>query len=111
MESITEPTPPPRRTHDRDRRLADVSVPYIGGGYAWDDARKLRELPSMIENDGYSINCAPMDLLVAAYDPDGRHAEDPLGAELIFRQALPAERRAAIADIRAFVDRLAVDHV
>ncbi|HWN27681.1 MAG TPA: alpha/beta hydrolase fold domain-containing protein [Actinomycetospora sp.] len=143
-----------------------VSVPYISGGYAWDDARKLRELPSMIENDGYFINCALMDLLVASYDPDGRHAEDPLawpyfatlddlaglpphvvtvneldplrdeglayyrkllaagvpvsgrvnlgivhGAELIFRQALPAERRAAIADIRAFVDRLAVDHV
>jgi acetyl esterase len=142
-----------------------VSVPYISGGYAWDDARKLRELPSMIENDGYFINCALMDLLVAAYDPHARHTEDPLawpyfatpddlaglpphvitvneldplrdeglayyrkllaagvpvagrtnlglthGAELIFRQALPAERRAAIADIRAFVDGLHVVH-
>ena len=55
-----------------------VSVPYISGGYAWDDARKLRELPSMIENDGYFINCALMDLLVAAYDPHARHTEDPL---------------------------------
>jgi len=142
-----------------------VSVPYISGGYAWDDARKLRELPSMIENDGYFINCALMDLLVAAYDPHARHTEDPLawpyfatpddlaglpphvitvneldplrdeglayyrkllaagvpvagrtnlglthGAELIFRQALPTERRAAIADIRAFVDDLHVVH-
>jgi hypothetical protein len=33
------------------------------------------------------------------------------GAEMIFRQALPAEHRAAIADIRAFVDRLTVDHI
>lgn len=157
----------------RARRSGDLdaidgvyaSVPYVSGGYAWDDARKLRELPSMIENDGYFINCALMDLLVAAYDPAGRHAEDPLawpyfataedlaglpphvisvneldplrdeglayyrkllaagvpvegrmnlgivhGAEAIFRQALPAERRAAIADIRAFVDRLPVVH-
>ncbi|GAA4812715.1 alpha/beta hydrolase [Actinomycetospora chlora] len=143
-----------------------ASVPYISGGYGWDDARKLREVPSMIENDDYFINCALMDLLVAAYDPEGRHAEDPLawpyfataddlaglpphvisvneldplrdeglayyrrllaagvpvegkvnlgivhGAEMIFRQALPAEHRAAIADIRAFVDRLTVDHI
>lgn len=143
-----------------------ASVPYISGGYGWDRARKLRELPSMIENDGYFINCALMDLLVAQYDPEGRHAEDPLawpyfataddlaglpphvitvneldplrdeglayyrkllaagvpvegrvhlgithGAEMIFRQALPAEHRAAIADIRAFVDRLTVDHI
>ncbi|GLZ44007.1 hypothetical protein Acsp06_01920 [Actinomycetospora sp. NBRC 106375] len=142
-----------------------ASVPYVSGGYAWDDARKLRELPSMIENDGYFINCALMDLLVAAYDPHGRHTEDPLawplfatdddlaglpphvisvneldplrdeglayyrkllragvpvegrmnlgivhGAEMIFRQALPGEHRAAIADIRAFVDRLDVVH-
>jgi acetyl esterase len=33
------------------------------------------------------------------------------GAELIFRQALPAERRSAVADIKAFVDGLTVEHV
>jgi len=38
----------------------------------------LRELPSMIENDGYFINCAMMDVLVAAYDPAGENAENPL---------------------------------
>ncbi len=37
-------------------------VPYISGGYGWTDIRKLRELPSMIENDGYFINCAMMDV-------------------------------------------------
>ena len=138
-----------------------ASVPYVSGGYAWDRARKARELPSMIENDGYFINCALMDLLVATYDPTDEHAQDPLawphfatdddlrglpphvisvneldplrdegraylrkleaagvtvagrmnlgivhGAEMIFRQALPEEHRAAIADIRAFVERL-----
>jgi acetyl esterase len=143
-----------------------AAVPYVSGGYAWDRARKLRELPSMVENDGYFINCALMDLLVASYDPHIRHAEDPLawpyfataddlaglpphvitvneldplrdeglayyrkllaagvpvegrmnlglthGAEALFRQGLPAEHRAAISDIRAFVDRLTVDHI
>ena len=53
-------------------------VPYISGGYGWTDIRKLRELPSMIENDGYFINCAMMDVLVAAYDPAGENAENPL---------------------------------
>ena len=55
-----------------------ASVPYISGGYGWDEARKRRELPSMVENDGYFLNCESMDLLVAAYDPTGEHAEDPL---------------------------------
>ncbi len=53
-------------------------VPYISGGYAWDDARKLRELPSLIENDRYFVNCLAMDLLVATYDPTGDNAENPL---------------------------------
>ena len=53
-------------------------TPYISGGYGWDDARKLQELPSMIENDLYFINCHAMDLLVTAYDPRGENAENPL---------------------------------
>ncbi|MFW0793107.1 alpha/beta hydrolase fold domain-containing protein [Gordonia sp. CPCC 205515] len=53
-------------------------VPYVSGGYLWDDERKLRELPSMIENNGYFIDCPMMGLLVATYDPTGEHAEDPL---------------------------------
>ena len=53
-------------------------VPYISGGYGWTDIRKLRELPSMIENDGYFLNCAMMDVIVAVYDPDSENTENPL---------------------------------
>jgi acetyl esterase len=53
-------------------------VPYISGGYAWDQARKLRELPSLVENDGYFIECQMMDLLVSIYDPTGDNGENPL---------------------------------
>jgi acetyl esterase/lipase len=67
----------------RDGRLDSIAgvyamVPYISGGYGWDDGRKLRELPSLLENDGYLINCQQMDLLVALYDPSGANAENPL---------------------------------
>ncbi|MGE0299014.1 MAG: alpha/beta hydrolase fold domain-containing protein, partial [Pseudonocardia sp.] len=40
--------------------------------------RKLRELPSMVENDGHYLNCEMMDLLVTVYDPTGENAENPL---------------------------------
>ena len=67
----------------REGRLAAIdgvfaSVPYISGGYGWDDDRKLRELPSMIENEGHYLSCAMMDMLVALYDPTGENAENPL---------------------------------
>ena len=55
-----------------------AAVPYISGGYSWPLERKLSELPSLVENDGFFINAAAMDHLVAVYDPDGEHAEDPL---------------------------------
>ena len=53
-------------------------VPYISGGYGWDISRKLRELPSLVENDGHFLNVPMMDLLVAAYDPTSENAENPL---------------------------------
>ena len=67
----------------RDGRLDRIDgvyamVPYISGGYAWPEERKLRELPSMVENDGHYIDCSMMDLLVAVYDPTGENAENPL---------------------------------
>jgi acetyl esterase/lipase len=67
----------------REGRLAAIdgvfaSVPYISGGYGWDEDRKLRELPSMIENDGHYLNCAMMAMLVAVYDPSGANAGNPL---------------------------------
>ncbi len=65
-----------------DRRdLVDgvaAAVPYISGAYAWPTERKLAELPSLVENDGFFINTGAMDHLVAIYDADGAHAEDPL---------------------------------
>ncbi|GAA0920093.1 alpha/beta hydrolase [Pseudonocardia zijingensis] len=53
-------------------------VPFISGGYGWSTERKLRELPSLVENDGHYIGCAMMDLLVTVYDPTGENAENPL---------------------------------
>jgi len=53
-------------------------VPYISGGYGWDRERKLREQPSMVENDGHYLDCSMMDMLVAVYDPTGENAENPL---------------------------------
>ncbi len=53
-------------------------VPYISGGYHWDEARQLRDLPSLVENNGYVISCEILDLLVATYDPTGANAENPL---------------------------------
>jgi hypothetical protein len=55
-----------------------ATVPYISGGYGWPQERKLAELPSLYENEGYFLNTAMMDLLVAIYDPTGDNAENPL---------------------------------
>ena len=67
----------------REERLDRIDgvyamVPYISGGYGWSRERKLRELPSMVENDGHYINCQMMDTLVVVYDPSGENAENPL---------------------------------
>jgi acetyl esterase len=53
-------------------------VPYISGGYGWPEERRLAELPSLVENDGWFINCSTLDLLVAAYDPADSERENPL---------------------------------
>lgn len=34
-----------------------ASVPYISNAYGWPRERKLRDLPSLVENDGYLIAC------------------------------------------------------
>jgi acetyl esterase/lipase len=67
----------------RDGRLDRIDgvyamVPYISGGYGWHTDRKLRELPSMVENNGHYIDCEMMDLLVSVYDPTGENADNPL---------------------------------
>jgi acetyl esterase len=53
-------------------------VPYISGAYGWSEADRLRELPSLVENDGYFISCALSALMVEVYDPGAAHSHDPL---------------------------------
>ncbi|MCO1654038.1 alpha/beta hydrolase fold domain-containing protein [Pseudonocardia humida] len=53
-------------------------VPYISGLYGGTGAERERALPSLVENDGYFISCALLDVMNAVYDPGGRHATDPL---------------------------------
>lgn len=53
-------------------------VPYISGAYGWSEADRARELPSLVENDGYFISCALSDMMVSVYDPDDAHGRDPL---------------------------------
>jgi acetyl esterase/lipase len=67
----------------REGRLGAIAgvyamVPYVSGGYGWDDDAKRAELPSLVENEGWFLNTLMMDVLVSAYDPSGEHARDPL---------------------------------
>jgi len=55
-----------------------ASVPYISGGYGWPLERRLAELPSLLENDGYFIACDLMALLAKYYGPAEGDAENPL---------------------------------
>ena len=67
----------------RDGRMDRVDgvyalVPFVSGAYAWSTERKLAELPSLVENDGYYLSCSMLDVLVMSYDPSGENAENPL---------------------------------
>src|SRR5262249_42529185 len=53
-------------------------VPYISGAYGWTEAERLRELPSLVENDGYFIACSMCALMAEVYDPGAAHSQDPL---------------------------------
>lgn len=53
-------------------------VPYISGMYGRTESERATELPSLVENDGYLMSCAVMDLMACVYDPQGEHATDPL---------------------------------
>lgn len=55
-----------------------ATVPYISGAYGLPVEWKLRELPSLIECDGYLVSCATSALNAKLYDPSGEHARDPL---------------------------------
>ncbi len=67
----------------RDGNLETIAgvyamVPYISGAYGWDEADQLAELPSLVENDGWFLNTAMMDVLVCSYDPQDGHRRNPL---------------------------------
>ncbi|MFG2725680.1 alpha/beta hydrolase fold domain-containing protein [Streptomyces canus] len=67
----------------RDGKLGVIAgvyamVPYISGAYGWDEAEQRAELPSLVENDGWFLNNAMLDVLVSGYDPEDAHRRDPL---------------------------------
>jgi acetyl esterase len=53
-------------------------VPYISGAYGWETQRLLKELPSLVECDGYVLGNKHMAVLAAVYDPGHKNAENPL---------------------------------
>lgn len=53
-------------------------VPYVSGAYGWRKDRAARELPSLVENDGYFINVGMTTGLAYYYSPGKGELEDPL---------------------------------
>jgi acetyl esterase len=53
-------------------------VPFISGAYGWDAERQARELPSLIELDGYLMSGIGNSLIALVYDPGNENAENPL---------------------------------
>jgi acetyl esterase/lipase len=67
----------------RDGHLAMIDgvyamVPYVSGMYGASDEEKARELPSLLENDGYFIRADSCALLATVYDPTGENRKNPL---------------------------------
>lgn len=63
----------------KDNRLAHINgvyalCPYIYG--AW--AQKSKDLPSLVENNDYLINCSLMEVFASVYDPENKNATNPL---------------------------------
>ncbi|SMY20485.1 unnamed protein product [Zymoseptoria tritici ST99CH_1A5] len=52
--------------------------PYISGAYNMPSEWKLRELPSLVELDGYLVMCSSSSLHARIYDDFGKHARDKL---------------------------------
>jgi acetyl esterase/lipase len=53
-------------------------VPYVSGMYGASDEERGRELPSLLENDGYFIKGDSMSILASVYDPGGANRNNPL---------------------------------
>lgn len=46
------------------------TVPYISGAYSWSEERKLKELPSLVENDGYVLSMKSTGATAWYYGPN-----------------------------------------
>ena len=55
-----------------------ATVPYISGAYGLPLEWRLRQLPSLVECDGYLISCTTSALNARMYDPTGEHSTNPL---------------------------------
>ncbi|KAK2052758.1 alpha/beta-hydrolase [Colletotrichum caudatum] len=55
-----------------------AAMPYISNAYHLPEEWKLRELPSLVECDGYLISSGTSSLNAKMYDPSGASARDPL---------------------------------
>ena len=67
--------------HDGHIEMIDgvcAFVPYISGLYGRPEAQRVTELPSLVENDGYLMSCDTLHVFASVYDPESRHATDPL---------------------------------
>nr|XP_023900528.1 AB hydrolase superfamily protein B1A11.02-like [Quercus suber]POF20629.1 putative alpha/beta hydrolase [Quercus suber] len=53
-------------------------APYISNAYTWLDERKLRELPSLIENNGYYLHTTQRAYMAHVYTPKSADAANPL---------------------------------
>lgn len=53
-------------------------IPYISGGFGWSDERKLKEMPSMVENNGYLFNTHATAYLAHYYGPKTEDQTNPL---------------------------------
>lgn len=53
-------------------------VPFISGAYNMPTEWKLRKLPSLVENNGYTLDVGIGELYIKMYDPDGSNARNPL---------------------------------
>ena len=63
----------------REQRLNQIAgvyalCPYIHG--AWEQPSP--ELPSLVENDGYLIDCKTMPIMASTYDIEGKNRDNPL---------------------------------
>lgn len=66
-------------------------VPYVSGQYGLSKQEKLKQFPSMVENDNYIINCASMASMASYYSPENMDKPEawPLNAKEEDLKGLP----------------------